>query len=101
MRRLEWPRRRENGTVAQGDLVSVWLWERWGGAVQEARGGDRGPCMDRKQATSAGFRRVGTAGAVFQLKGAWGLGRRAGEQEGVPGKLARTIPVWTDQQHPH
>lgn len=66
------------GTVAQWDLVSVWLREVRGGAVQEARGGEGGPCLDRKQASSAGFRRVGTAGAVSQLKEAWGLGRGAG-----------------------
>lgn len=61
----------EQGIMAQRDLVSVWLQEGrevQGGAVQEARGGEGGPCLDRKQATSAGFRRVGTAGAVFQLK---------------------------------
>lgn len=58
----------EQGIMAQRDLVSVWLQEVQGGAVQEARGGEGGPCLDRKQATSAVFRRVGTAGAVFQLK---------------------------------
>ena len=95
----------EQGTMAQWDLVSAWLQVQHPGGVGRGSpgglvGGEGGPCRDKKQATSAGFCKDGTAGAASQTVKV-GMGSGQQNRQGSPGNYVQDhAGVPTDQLLP-